>query len=221
MGRVGIVRPSLETLAAQWATPTSHPRTHTPREVDHGEQLANQVNVWATPSAHDGRRPGSDATSTQGANLKRDAEAWATPQSRDWKDSSSVDFPETLTGPPLGRQAPRSGIGGPPSSPAGPSSPPLRIACGCGAVFYGELGTPCPACGLVRDAEVTYPPERGGASEFQKQVRIVTGKKRLSVLFVTWLMNLPLGWVDLAPLDSTNFVRWETQSCRWLQPTPS
>ena len=34
---------------------------------------------WATPNAHDGRRPGSDATSTQGANLKRDAEIWQTP----------------------------------------------------------------------------------------------------------------------------------------------
>jgi hypothetical protein len=26
-----------------WATPTAHPRTHTPRQVDHGQQLANQV----------------------------------------------------------------------------------------------------------------------------------------------------------------------------------
>jgi hypothetical protein len=30
--------------------------------------------AWSTPSAHDGRRPGSDAASTQGRNLKREAE---------------------------------------------------------------------------------------------------------------------------------------------------
>jgi hypothetical protein len=31
------------TCAPLWATPTAHPRTHTPRRVDHGQQLANQV----------------------------------------------------------------------------------------------------------------------------------------------------------------------------------
>lgn len=34
---------------------------------------------WATPNAHDGRRPGADLHSTQGANLSRDAALWATP----------------------------------------------------------------------------------------------------------------------------------------------
>src|SRR5215831_20473430 len=36
----------------------------------------SESSSWPTPNAHDGRRPGSDATSTQGANLKRDAENW-------------------------------------------------------------------------------------------------------------------------------------------------
>jgi hypothetical protein len=34
----------------QWATPTAHPRTHTPRRVDHGEQLANQVGGALNPT---------------------------------------------------------------------------------------------------------------------------------------------------------------------------
>ena len=34
---------------AVWATPTAHPRTHTPRDVDHGEQLANQVGGALAP----------------------------------------------------------------------------------------------------------------------------------------------------------------------------
>lgn len=57
-GRVGKVRPSLPTMARrnlwptppQWATPTSHPRTHSPRKVDHGEQLANQVGGSLNPT---------------------------------------------------------------------------------------------------------------------------------------------------------------------------
>jgi hypothetical protein len=35
---------------------------------------------WATPNAHDGRRPGADHFSTQGANLSRDAATWGTPR---------------------------------------------------------------------------------------------------------------------------------------------
>lgn len=34
------------------------------------------MNNWSTPSAHDGRRPGPDGTSTQGRNLKREAEGF-------------------------------------------------------------------------------------------------------------------------------------------------
>ena len=41
--------------------------------------LSDVTEMWASASAHDGRRPGSDATSTQGGNLKRDAEEWKTP----------------------------------------------------------------------------------------------------------------------------------------------
>jgi hypothetical protein len=34
------------------------------------------MNNWSTPNAHDGRRPGSDEGSTQGRNLKREAESF-------------------------------------------------------------------------------------------------------------------------------------------------
>ena len=42
-----------------WPTPTAHPRTHTPRPVHHGRQLANEVAArekWPTPTAN--RRSG-------------------------------------------------------------------------------------------------------------------------------------------------------------------
>jgi hypothetical protein len=34
----------------QWATPTAHPRTHTPRKVHHGRQLANEVGGLLNPT---------------------------------------------------------------------------------------------------------------------------------------------------------------------------
>lgn len=41
---------SLETLARrEWGTPTSHDRTHTPRAVHHGKQLANDVGAQLNP----------------------------------------------------------------------------------------------------------------------------------------------------------------------------
>ena len=174
LGRTESGGGDLQAQALLWATPTSHPRTHAPRRVDHGEQLANQVDLWATPTT------------------------------RDWKDTPGQTREDAKhpTSSFLGLQAPRSGIGGEPSSPAGPTSPRLwKTPHGIGN--QGRTGN------------------IGGASEFQKQVRVVTGKKRLSVLFVTWLMNFPLGWVDLAPLDSTSFARWETPSCLPAPPTPS
>jgi len=34
----------------EWGSPTSHERTHTPRQVDHGKQLANQVRGSLNPA---------------------------------------------------------------------------------------------------------------------------------------------------------------------------
>jgi hypothetical protein len=67
--------PICESASSSWPTPVANDaekRGNFDTERSPGE-------IWSTPSAHDGRRPGSDATSTQGANLKRDAEKWQTP----------------------------------------------------------------------------------------------------------------------------------------------
>jgi len=87
----------LTIAVAQWPTPQNHDRHisgRTPEQVAEyrartGMGISNLNDTaehWATLNAHDGRRPGSDATSTQGANLKRDAELWATPQAFDAAD---------------------------------------------------------------------------------------------------------------------------------------
>lgn len=54
---------------------------------------------WATPNAHDGRRPGADMSSTQGANLNRDAVKWATP------DCNTSTYSNGMKGPNLREQA--------------------------------------------------------------------------------------------------------------------
>lgn len=69
----------IEDQAATWATPTAHERTHTPRQVHHGEQLANQVDLWASPQT-----PGGGAISRSGDRIGElllggQAMNWATP----------------------------------------------------------------------------------------------------------------------------------------------
>lgn len=55
---------SLTDAIRLWGTPTSHDRTHVPRDVDHGEQLANQASQWATPRSRDWKDGVSDAKSS-------------------------------------------------------------------------------------------------------------------------------------------------------------
>jgi hypothetical protein len=73
------------TIAVQlWATPTAHPRTHTPRQVDHGIQLANQVAQWPAPTVKGGyNRKGLSEKSGDG--LDTAVKQWPTPTHRDWK----------------------------------------------------------------------------------------------------------------------------------------
>ena len=70
-------RPTLAEVGKQWQTPQTPKGGGKVRGGDRGNEmlLPGQAEAWATPNAHDGRRPGSDATSTQDRNLKREAEA--------------------------------------------------------------------------------------------------------------------------------------------------
>jgi len=70
---------SLPNAADRWLTPCANEDAAGRPGANMQQQLKQQSEVWAhawsTPSAHDGRRPGSDAGSTQGRNLKREAAA--------------------------------------------------------------------------------------------------------------------------------------------------
>lgn len=86
-------RDSLNAEAGLWGTPMSNESTHAPRPVDHGRQLANQVDSWTTPQARDEKNP----SPLEGQRLKRgalrdrtmdlndQAPLWPTPNQRDYK----------------------------------------------------------------------------------------------------------------------------------------
>lgn len=81
--------PKLKAQANNWLTPHGMSGMDSTGKVGAGGEFAKQVTNWATPNAHDGRRPGADMKSTQGANLNRDAVAWPTPTAQDSEQSGS------------------------------------------------------------------------------------------------------------------------------------
>jgi hypothetical protein len=91
-----------ETGCSLWPTPvetdkTGHAGLYPKTETHHeGTTLATAVKMFPTPNAHDGRRPGPEPTSTQGANLKRDIEGDGS------KGSLNPDWVEWLMGAPIG-----------------------------------------------------------------------------------------------------------------------
>ena len=138
----GFMGPNLRQQSAEWATPASRdvkgsngPEHFESRDRPHLDQLPNQVAMWNSPTAHDGRRPGADHASTQGANLSRQAaQEWCTPGAMAGgsvsRSGDRIDEPllagqaESVT---YGRPDPVGGeseIDGPTSSPTSPTSRP-------------------------------------------------------------------------------------------------
>lgn len=190
---------SLEQQGTElWAMPTAHERTHTPREVDHGEQLANQVSLWATPSARDGRS-GEASAETLARNARplneQAANLWSTPRSTDGEKggpnmsfgaggtplptpASAAAWMPSPSGPP----APPTPQAGPLSSPVTRCSPPRCVNATCGHV-------PCEVAALLRMGERG----RKSAAAF---------RRRLNPRFVEWLQGLPGGWTACAPSET-------------------
>ncbi len=84
---------NLEETSEMWDTPDTMPEapnneSHRTR-ADHlkppglGNQAEWMTKDWPSPTAHDGRRPGAELTSTQHSNLKREAIEWPTPRTSD------------------------------------------------------------------------------------------------------------------------------------------
>jgi hypothetical protein len=87
--------------------------------------VAAKGQQWATPRTTDSHGAGEHGEG--GQDLRTESALWATATSRDHKDGANPSEAVPTNGL-LGRQAPRSGIAGPPSSPDGLTLPRLRLS---------------------------------------------------------------------------------------------
>ena len=161
---------------------------------------------WASPSSHDGRRPGSDATSTQGMNLKRDAEKWLTPKACEGENPSAGNRKGndlSRTARLFGRQAPRMMRDGGTSLTGG------RIL---------RQQWPTPSAQEASSAIGMRPSRKATNRKTEYLHRVVnTREKRLNPLFVEYLMGLPTGWTafDSSATElSRSRRRWRSWSLR-------
>ena len=74
---------NLNESATEWGTPNSHERTHSPRNVDHGQQLANQADQWQTPTANPATYTGGNSPGY--LCLPGQVQQWPTPQAQNSK----------------------------------------------------------------------------------------------------------------------------------------
>ena len=113
---------TLIDAATAWATPLKAEAERGRGVFQRGNPtLKGQAEMWVSPTAHDGRRPGPDVGSTQRGNLKRQAELWPTPLSRDYR-SDDVEHKATHGSPPLSRLVARMAEPGDESLESAPTS---------------------------------------------------------------------------------------------------
>lgn len=152
-----------------------------------------------TANAHDGRRPGPDDTSTQGANLKREAEAWQTPSVGAYSKRRQVG------------QTERAEL----LLPAQAAAWATPVAADCGIKVTPNSLQP----GLILQPYEFGRPGHRMPKGGEKQAP--NSGLRLNPAFVEWLMGWPHGWTDFAPV-ATGWSRWwrlmrsELSRLHWL-----
>jgi hypothetical protein len=167
----------LGAVAATWPTPTAQDAKHATNSpaqlMRHEGNLVVNALTWPTANAHDGRRPGSDETSTQGANLKRDAERWPMLQQHHSPSPPDPPIPVGLKfcdSDQTSRQHWRSPMHATENSLRGAGQDPAKRA------------------------------EQGHAVGLQDQVAAFSQtagtRRRLNPRFVEWLLGFPLGWTE-------------------------
>ena len=192
--------------------------------------LESQTKYWATPNAHDGRRPGADLHSTQGANLSRDAALWAPPRANDAEKRGNVThrphMPE-LVGQAQAWPTPRATDG----TKGGPNQSGSK----------GDLMLPSAAVQWTTPASRDHRTpnskslqERGHGSKGEQLPNFVdhhflrlvlstldgrplsptdrTLPRRLNPAFACWLMGWPIWWTNPA---LTSCVKLEMASYRY------
>lgn len=226
-------RDSLSAEARNWPTAntrdsTSAARHATETDVMHpGTSLTDAIRTWATPNAHDGRRPGPEDDSTQGRNLKREAEFWQTPSVGDTTGGHTSRSKDRIAEPLLNRQAQqwptpqardhRSGEAS--QETAEKNARPLNEA----ALRWW----PTPAAerdGNTPESHLARKPGRTVVTNLDVMAECLSGpqlqttaphgpppsneRRTLNPRFVEWLMGFPIGWTDCAPSETESFRTW-------------
>ncbi len=179
-GERGSGGPNLHETAHQWPTPTTWEQSENPESFEDRRlrELAKGRNG-----------------NGMGMPLDMKATSWGTPTSRDWKDGSSRDA-DCPTNGLLGRQVIRDwptpqardyrSVTGRESEQRDNAMQNLNIA----ADFHSSPQAPEP----LNSGGASLPPARTLLPPSQR--------KRLNVLFVTWMMGWPLSW--LAPVQTAS-----------------
>ena len=157
-----------------------------------GDSLTGVTKNWDTPNAHDGRRPGSDATSTNGRNLGRETSQWQTPASDSFR-SRGGDRKDEMG---LDQQAKASARPTPAARDVKGFDPPGKKNARMPSSLYFHQDPETETSGQLSS---TSP--RGS-------------RPRLNPAFVCWLMNWPWWWTHPDPIS---FAAQETASYRFRQ----
>lgn len=183
----------LDWVAERWATPrASDAEKGGPHQKfgTGGEPLTAQAVKWAPPTAHDGRRPGADLSSTNGGNLSRDAVKWATQMAQMNRKSE---------------KAMRLFVDGGQSSPPGLEQQaealtsmwrtPRSHEVGQYQYERGDPTKPTPTMAGQATILASILPDRPISTVGEPSS---PGRRSLNPLFVEWLMGWPPGWTLLA-----------------------
>lgn len=165
------------TGSSFWGTPTSHERTHSPRPVDHGMQLANQAAspaMWPTP-----RVSGSNRTSRSALlNIKAHPSGRAGLSLEQAVEVKAGLLPKELDSPD--------------------QLPPLHRATWPTPTAHGNNNraglSPKSGDGLGTAARRAASPSSEGESE---AIGRPTPPTTLNPEWVEWLMGVPRGWTEV------------------------
>jgi len=215
---------SLTGATRQWATPNCRddhnpstpdsPRTQRKLEQGWTIDLNEQAAWWTTPQAHDAaggnpERVGRFGTKHGGANLADDVTLWRTPSAQE--PGISADRLEGQQGSRMydketGRLAQygitqQVAMWKTPDVPNGGRTMSAEDVAANGATDKGkrQVGLENQVCHSFHPDQET--PPHGSASLPSGP----TSRRRLNPNFVDWLMSLPPGWTDYAPVETASW----------------
>lgn len=154
---------------------------------------------WPTPTAHDGRRPGADTLSTQGANLNRDAANW--PPSPPDPKTETPGLESSQSDPTLLPRWPTPGANDyKGSAKIGQRRRQLDEA--------AEQKWPTP--NAVQGNNSGRLDELGGRGNPYRGTEM--GKAKLNPNFVDWMMGWPVGWtIARTGFDAREMASWRSR----------